>query len=240
MMTPIRMAVCRGSWVVAAKVISIATADSGATRSTSLISGSLPTTSSRPMTRMSPPMTGIGMISAADPATRTSSREPDAREDTCPTRLRPSRSRDAGPGERAARRQRAEEAADEVARTLCREVTGHVAAAAVGIGHRRRDARGLRQRDERDRDTADQQLGHHREVRNGERRKGVRDRGDVADGFDLDVRDGDHSGEHDEGDQDRERFQRFDEMEDRPYRDGARSDRDGGRLPQPDVGEARR
>ncbi|CDP89677.1 hypothetical protein BN975_05539 [Mycolicibacterium farcinogenes] len=67
-----RIAVCSGSCVVAAKVTSIATADSGATRSTSLMSGSRPTTSSAPITRISPPITGIGMISAAEPATNTS------------------------------------------------------------------------------------------------------------------------------------------------------------------------
>ena len=71
-MAPIRIAVCSGSSVVATNVMSIATADSGAVRNTSMMSAHRPSTSSTPTTRIKPPITGIGIISASDPATNTS------------------------------------------------------------------------------------------------------------------------------------------------------------------------
>ncbi len=71
-MAPTSIAVCSGSCVVAANVMSIATAESGAVRSTSLMSSQRPVTNSIPITRISPPMTGMGISSANDPATKTS------------------------------------------------------------------------------------------------------------------------------------------------------------------------
>ena len=75
------------------------------------------------------------------------------------------------------------------------------------------------------------------EVRNGQRRKGIRDRRDVADGLDVDARDGDDRGHDDQGEQDRERLQRLDEVEHRPHRDGASRDRDGVGCHEADVRE---
>ena len=72
-------------------------------------------------------------------------RHPDACEDARPPRLRTRRHRHAGAGQRSTRRQRAEEAAREVRRALRDEVPRRVGPAAVGVGHRRRDARRLRQ-----------------------------------------------------------------------------------------------
>ena len=120
-----------------------------------------------------------------------------------PTGLRASRSRHTGPRERSTAGQRTEEAACEIADALRREVAGHVAPAAVRIRDGRRDSRGLRQRDERDRDPAHQKFGHDGEVRNGQRWKGG-DRRDVADGLDLDVCDRDDRGDDDQGEQDRD------------------------------------
>ena len=140
-MTPMRIAVCSGSCVVAAKVISIATAESGATRSTSLMSG-------QPAHHK---LEADDEDESADDRHRDDlggrtgdqdqQRKPDTGEDAGPTGLCPSRCRNAGARQRAARRQRSEEAAREVADALCDEVAGHVAAAAVGVRHGRGDAR---------------------------------------------------------------------------------------------------
>ena len=69
--TPMKIACCSGSWVVARNVATIASAGSSAVRATKTMSGARPTISSAPMTRIRPPITGIGICSAAPPATIT-------------------------------------------------------------------------------------------------------------------------------------------------------------------------
>ena len=205
-MTPIRIAVCSGSWVVAANVISIAIADIGATRNTSLMSGSLPITSSRPMTKMSPPMTGIGMISAVEPAIKTSSASQmpakmPAQRVCAPADVATPVRDSEPPAGRAPKKPPARLPTPWAVKSpdmLLRLPSGFGTAAEIPAACASAT-----------RATATpptSKFGHHREVRNGQRWKRIRDRGDVADGLDIDVRDRDHRRDDDQGEQDRERL----------------------------------
>jgi hypothetical protein len=100
-------------------------------------------------------MTGIGMISAVEPAIKTSSAS------QMPAKI-PAHWVCA-PADVATPVRESD--------TLGGEVAGHVAAAAIRVRNRRGDSCGLRQRDKRNRDPADQQLRHYREIRNGQRGK---------------------------------------------------------------------
>ena len=119
-MTPIRIAVCNGSWVVAAKVINIATAEIGATRSTSLISGSLPCDELESDDEDEPADDRHRDELGHRTGDQNEHRKPDAREDAGPTGLCPSGSRDAGARQRTTCGQRAEEATRQVGRCPAR------------------------------------------------------------------------------------------------------------------------
>ena len=222
-MTPIRIAVCNGNCVVAAKVISMASADSGATLSTNLMSGHRPITSSTPMTRIRPPITGIGMISAAEPAitTRASSQIPakmPAQRVCAPADVETPVRDSEPPTGRAPKKLPA-----KLPAPCAMKSTDMLGRLPSGFGTAADIPAACASATSATATTAEQQLGHDREVRDGQRRERTGYGCDIPDGLDVDMGDGDDRGDHHQGEQDGERFQRLDEVEHQPHRDRAQA-----------------
>ena len=217
----------------------MATADSGAVRSTSTMSGPRPATSSTPMTRTSPPITGIGISSASEPA--DAARAPSS---TRPAKMPAQRVcapadtatpvRDSDPPVGSAPKKPPARFAAPCA-TKSRDVLGRLPS---GFGTAAEMPAACARPTSATASPPPSSPGIASKFGNTKGGKRIRNRRDVADGLDVDVQDDDGHGHDDERDQGRERLERLDEMEHHPH--GDRRQRDQARRQLATTRRARR